>query len=414
MAHIHALKCIRCGSLFPPTSYDCACERCRADGVASNLTVVYDGQVHRERGALPKQPASLWRFADFLPVEDGAAVTLGEGMTPLVPLRRLDLGRAFVKDETRNPTWSFKDRLATVAISIARQRGARVIGCASSGNAGAAAAAYSARAGLPCVVFTLRDTPTPMLAQIRAYGAMVIAASGKDDRWKLLAGAVRRYGWFPTSPFLDPPIGSNPYGIEGYKTLAYEIAEQLDWQAPDWCVLPVCYGDALYGVWKGFEELLELGWIEQRPRLVAAEIAGSLEAALAQGLEMPQSAAPRKPSIAISIDADRGTYQAVQALRHSNGVAVKVADAEIEAWQNSLATHEGLYAEASSAAPLAAIDRLRRSGVIGTDQTVVAIVTASGLKDAGRPAHSLDDVPLVPADLDAMRDALARRYDFHV
>lgn len=412
MAAIRALKCIRCGGLYPPESYECP--RCRDAGVASNLTVVHGEPVRLARDALPKQPASLWRYADFLPVEAGAAVSLGEGMTPLVPLARLDLGRVFVKDELRNPTSSFKDRLATVAVSVARARGARVIACASSGNAGAAAAAYSARAGLPCVVFTLRDSPAPMLAQIRAYGAMAIAAASKDDRWTLLAGAVRRYGWFPTSPFLDPPVGSNPYGIEGYKTLAYEIAEQHGWRAPDWCVLPVCYGDALYGMWKGFEELLELGWIDRRPRLVAAEISGSLGAALALGHEVPQPVPTGKPSIAISIDAARSTYQAVHALSHSNGVAVKVGDEEITRWQRRVAAEEGLFAEASSATPFAAIDHLRKSGVIADRDTVAVILTASGLKDIDRAAPRPDDVPLVPADLDAMRDALARRYDFHV
>jgi len=375
---------------------------------------VYEEPARPERSRLGNQPASLWRFADFLPVDADAAVSLGEGLTPLVPLTRLDLGHVFVKDESRNPTASFKDRLATVAISVARTRGARVIACASSGNAGAAAAAYSARAGLPCVVFTLREAPAPMLAQIRAYGAMVIAAPSRDDRWTLLSGAVRRYGWFPTSPFSEPAIGSNPYGIEGYKTLAYEIAEQLGWQAPDWCVLPVCYGDALYGVWKGFDELLAHGWIDRRPRLIAAEISGSLGVALAQGLEMPPIVETRKASIAISIDAARSTYQAVCALRHSDGLAVRVADDEIATWQQRLSAAEGLFAEASSAAPLAAIDRLRKTGVIGDGETVVAVMTASGLKDTQPMAARLADIPLVPADLDAMTDALARSYGFHV
>ncbi len=413
MADIHALKCIRCGSLYPPASDEHACPRCRSDGVMSNLTVVYREPVQLARRTLPARPASLWRFADFLPVAADAAVSLGEGMTPLMPLGQAELGRVFVKDESRNPTWSFKDRLATVAISVARARGARVIACASSGNAGAAVAAYSARAGLPCVVFTLRDAPGPMLAQIRSYGAMAVAASSKDDRWTLLAGAVRRHGWFATSPFTDPPIGSNPYGIEGYKTLAYEIAEQLDWQAPDWCCLPVCYGDALFGVWKGFDELLQLGWIDKRPRLIAAEVSGSLEMALAKDLEAPPNISDRRPSIAISIDASRSTYQAVFSLRQSNGLAVAVPDEEIAAWRNRLATEEGLFVEASSATAFAAIDRLRRAGVIGSNDTVVSVSTASGLKDA-TPTPRHGEVPLVPADIEVMTETLARHYDFHV
>jgi threonine synthase len=295
---------------------------------------------------------------------------------------------------------------------MARAQGARVIACASSGNAGAAAAAYAARAGLPCVVFALREAPAAMLAQIRACGAMTVATATPADRWTLLAGAAQRYGWFATSPSSDPPLGSNPYGLEGYKTIAYEIAEALDWQAPDWCALPVCYGDALFGLWKGFDEMLALGWIAKRPRLIAAEIAGSLQAAMAQGLDMPPRIGTNRASIALSIDAPRSTFQALQALRRSDGIAVKVGDEEIESWRARLAAEEGLFAEAASAAPFAAIARLRDAGTIAAGDTVVAVMTASGLKDAPRSAP--DDVPLVAPDPEALREALARRYGFHV
>ena len=174
---------------------------------------------------------------------------------------------------------------------MARRFGAKVIASSSSGNAGAAAAAYAAKAGLPCVVFTFLGAARPLVAQMRAYGAMVVVVENKADRWRLQSAGVREFGWYPTSPFFGPVVGSNPYGMEGYKTIAYEIAEAFDWQPPDWCVLPVCYGDALYGMWKGFEELKALGWIDRVPRLVAAEVSGSLTAAMASGEPMP----PERP-----------------------------------------------------------------------------------------------------------------------
>ena len=146
---------------------------------------------------------------------------------------------------------------------MARRFGAKVIASSSSGNAGAAAAAYAAKAGLPCVVFTFLGASPPLVAQMRAYGAMVVAVENKADRWRLQTAGVREFGWYPTSPFFGPVVGSNPYGMEGYKTIAFEIAEAFDWQVPDWCVLPVCYGDALFGMWKGFEELKALGWIDR-------------------------------------------------------------------------------------------------------------------------------------------------------
>ena len=137
---------------------------------------------------------------------------------------------------------------------------------------------------------------------MRAYGAMVVKVADKADRWRLQSLGVREFGWYPTSPFFGPVVGSNPYGMEGYKTIAYEIAEAFDWQPPDWCVLPVCYGDALYGMWKGFEELKALGWIDRTPRFVAAEVSGSLAAAMAGGDAMPPEVAAQR---AVDRDVDR-------------------------------------------------------------------------------------------------------------
>jgi threonine synthase len=410
------LACVRCGAAYPLERYASDCDRCRGEAPAS-LTVTYgkDALSGVRREALTAGPPTLWRWAPFLPVDASDAVSLGEGMTPLVPARRLgaELGaRLFIKDESRNPTWSFKDRLATVAVSAARRLGARVIASSSSGNAGAAVAAYAAAAGLPCVVFTFQSAAGPMVTQMRAYGAMVLAVRDKADRWTLLEAGVRRFGWFPTSPFFAPVVGSNPLGLEGYKTLAYEICEQLGWQPPDWCVLPVCYGDALYGMWKGFDDLLRLGWIDRMPRLVAAEIYGSLTATLAAGgdslVDMPKT----HDSVASSLGATRGTYQALHAIRASKGAAIQISDDELLVWQAKLAATEGLYGEPSSLAALAAVERLRAGGVIDAGQTVVAVMTAGGLKDVAPMAQRQGAVPVVPPDIEAAVDALRTAYRF--
>ena len=150
---------------------------------------------------------------------------------------------------------------------------------------------------------------------MRAYGAMVVAVEDKADRWRLQSAGVREFGWYPTSPFFGPVVGSNPYGMEGYKTIAFEIAEAFDWKPPDWCVLPVCYGDALFGMWKGFEDLKALGWIDRVPRFVAAEVSGSITAALASGEPMPPERPRNAASIATSIGASQGTVQALEVLR---------------------------------------------------------------------------------------------------
>lgn len=416
MGRSSGLECIRCGARYALTDYAEDCATCRLTA-PSNLTVRYEAEplAGLRREALKDGPPTMWRYAAALPVDLEDAVSLGEGMTPLIPSPRLggQLGvRLWVKDESRNPTWSFKDRLASVVVSSARRLGARVIASSSSGNAGAAVAAYAARAGLPCVVFTFQGAAGPMVTQMRAYGAMVLAVKEKADRWTCLEAGVRQLGWFPTSPFFAPAVGSNPFGLEGYKTLAYEIVEQLDGQAPDWCVLPVCYGDALHGMWKGFDEMARAGWIRTRPRMAAAEIYGSLGAALASGRDDVPEMPLTHTSIAASIGANRSTFQALVALRASGGAARSVSDAELIDWQTRLAAAEGLWAEPSSVAPLAAVRRLRDEGVIAADASVVVVMTAGGLKDPQPTERRLGAVPLVAPSLDAVRDALATVYGF--
>lgn len=417
MARPEALACVRCGERYPLTAWIDDCPRCRAEA-PSNLTVRYAADPPPlSREGIATGPKTLWRWADALPVDTADAVSLGEGSTPLVETPRLaravGVRRLYVKDESRNPTWSFKDRLATVAISSARQMGARVIASSSSGNAGAAVAAYAARAGLPCVVFTFTGAAGPMVTQMRAYGAMVVEVRDKADRWKLLEAGVRQLGWFPTSPFFGPAVGSNPFGVEGYKTLAYEVAEALDWQVPDWCVLPVCYGDALYGMWKGFEELRCLGWIDRTPRLVAAEVYGSLGAALAQGGDAVPEMPKTHDTLATSIGATRSTFQALVALRGSAGAACTVGNDSLLAWQRALA-REGVYAEPSSVAPLEAVRQLRDGGRLAAADTVVVVATAGGLKDAEPTARTLGAAPVVDASLDAVGATLRTVYGFTI
>ncbi len=414
MAVADHLACVRCGARYPLGHYASDCPACRAAGAPSNLTVAYTKPVGEgvSRDALAAGRSSLWRFDSFLPLAAGDAVSLGEGMTPLHRTERLGLGSVHIKDESQNPTWSFKDRLASVAVSMARRLGAKVIASSSSGNAGAAVAAYAARAGLPCIVFTFKGAAGPMVTQMRAYGAMVLTVEHKEDRWKLLTAGVREFGWFPTSPYFGPAVGSNPFGMEGYKTIAYEIAEQLDWNVPDWCVLPVCYGDALYGMWKGFEEMRALGWIDRIPRLAAAEVSGSLSAALAAGEEMPPDVPRNEPTVAPSIGASRGTVQALLALRRTNGTAGRVENEAMLDWQARLAQREGLYPEPASVAPLALIERLRADGTIAKDARVVALMTAGGLKDPAATERQLGAAPMVEGSLDSVLRVLSASYGY--
>jgi threonine synthase len=409
-----ALVCVRCGARYPIDHFAQDCEVCRAAGAPANLTVAYDSAPGngRARDDAARRPASMWRWESFLPASAYEAVSLGEGNTPLLAAPALGLGDLWIKDESRNPTWSFKDRLASSALTMARRFGARVIASSSSGNAGAAAAAYAAKAGLPCVVFTFLGASPPLVAQMRAYGAMVVTVEDKADRWRLQSAGVRQLGWYPTSPFFGPVVGSNPYGMEGYKTIAFEIAEAFDWEVPDWCVLPVCYGDALYGMWKGFEELRALGWIDRTPRLVAAEVSGSITAALASGEPMPPVLSRNTASIATSIGASQGTVQALEVLRRSRGLAVTIENDELARWVVTLGAKEGIWPEPASAAPFAAIERLRETGTIAPDARVVALLTASGLKDTSVIETALPPAPMVRGGLGEVIKALHDVYGF--
>jgi threonine synthase len=414
MAQPECLECVRCKQEYPLDAFDRQCEPCAADGISSNLTPRYAAIAPPARDDLLDAPNSLWRYTDFLPLSADEAVTLGEGMTPIVTIDGFGHGPIWVKDESRNPTWSFKDRLATVAISWAKKIGAPAIATSSTGNAGAAAAAYAARAGLPCVVLTYKGAAGAIVSQMRSYGAMVLTVPAMEDRWKVLSQAVREYGWFPTSPFFGPAVGSNPIGIEGYKTLAYEIAEQFDWDPPDWVVLPVCYGDALYGMWRGFDDMKRWGWIETCPRLVAAETSGSLAAAAEQNIDMPPVVPRNSKSIANSIDVTRATYQARHALKQTDGLAVALDDHALIDARDRLASRAGLSAETSSAAAFAAVDVLSQSGNITPDDRVVAIMTATGLKDFGMAGIPVLGAPDVAPDLDSVLRALSDEYSYNV
>ena len=358
--------------------------------------------------------AGLWRYSELLPASAAGAVTLGEGGTPLIGCPRLGdsigLPGLMAKNESQNPTWSFKDRLASVAVSWARENGRRGIAISSSGNAGAAAAAYAARAGLPCIVFTTRAYPGGMQRFMRSYGAMVVAAPTGPDRWVLNRAVAREWGWLAMSNTADPPVGSHPSGIEGCKTIAYEIAQDLGWKSPDAVIIPVAYGDSIAGIHRGFKELLAAGLIERLPRLIAAETYPSLSGALEQNAAGPVATAGGT-SQAFSVATPRGTYQALRAIRESEGTAVTVGDSETLQAHRLLAEREGLFVELSSAMPLAAARRMVQSGDLSETDTVVMLITSSGVKDSELTIPG-DELPMVEPSLTQLQAVLKERFGF--
>lgn len=411
--------CIRCGRETPlQLMLDSrGCLVCREEAPA-NLRVAYAADVRADWdfAATSSGPPNLWRYQHMLPVSGADAVSLGEGMTPLLPApamgRRLGVGRLLIKDETRNPTLSYKDRLSTVAISAARRMGAKIVATSSSGNAGASLAAYAARAGMPCIMVTFAHSAGPMLAQARKYGAMVLPLSSKSARWPLLGEAVEKLGWFVTSPFRAPVVGSHPIGLEGYKTLAYEVVQQMDGDVPDWVVMPVCYGDALFGMWRGFLDLHERGVIARLPKMAAAEVFGSLKAALGDSGDAVPEMEAGFDTLAVSIGTAQGAFQALQVLRQSGGTAVPIGNEGLIRLQEEFASTEGIFAELASVTPLAAAARLRASGIIRPAETVLAVITASGLKDLDRSLAEARPLPATGGSLDNALQYLEEHYGF--
>jgi len=409
------LECLRCHAVYDDQRLWSGCPRCARDGVNVNLTVRCSiaslGPLTPD--SFPASPRSLWRFRRLLPLGEAEAVSLGEGATPLVHLerlgRRLGLPRLYAKDESQNPTWSYKDRLCSLAVSHAVATGARVITISSTGNHGASTAAYAARAGLPCVIFTVDSVPDTMKTLMQAYGAAVVACPTSEARWTLMREGIERCGWYPASGFAMPPIGSNPFGIEGYKTIAYEIAEDLDWTAPDIVAVPSCYSDGLYGIWKGWAELFTLGLVKTRPRMLAAEPFGPLAHALERKLEGPEKVVAGS-SVAFSIASPYGTYQGLVALRESGGLGVPITDEGIFEAQRALAGDEGVYAEPSAIVGLTAVMQLARASRLDPAQVIAVVLTSGGLKDYGASRAWLPPVPRAGADFDETLGVLEDSY----
>jgi len=248
-----------------------------------------------------------------------------------------------------------------------------------------------------------------MKTLMQAYGAAVVACPTPESRWRLMREGVERLGWYPTSGFSVPPIGSNPYGIEGYKTIAYEIAEEFEWRAPDIVVVPSAYSDGLFGIWKGWTELHALGFIKTLPRMIAAEPFGPLTNALERGLDVPERVMGGQ-SVALSIASPYGTYQGLTALKASGGTGVRITDEGILEAQRALAREEGMFAEPSSAAALTAVMELASQKRLDPEQTIVMVITSTGLKDPGASRPWLPPVPAAPDDFAGLLAVLRERY----
>ncbi len=401
-------ECINCGTKYEINEIVYFCRKC-----GDLLEVKYDFKElgkKLEKSNWRNSSLSVWRYKDFMPVNDiSRIISLNEGGTGLHSChklgKKLGLMQLHVKNEGENPTGSFKDRGMTVGVSKAAELGAKNVVCASTGNTSASLAAYAAKAGMQCtVLIPSGKIAYGKLSQSMIYGAKVLQVRGNfDQSLEMVLELAEKH----RSIYLLNSI--NPFRVEGQKSLAFEICDQLEGKAPDRIVVPVGNAGNISAIWKGFTEYHKLGFIKKLPKMTGIQAAGS--APIAQMIKtgsmvMVPVEKPETVATAIRIGAPVSWKKAVNAIRNSNGTAETVTDEEILAAQKLLARTEGIFVEPASASSIAGLIKLVNNGIIGKDECVVCVTTGHGLKDPDT-AVKMSEKPIeVDAEMSAIEDAL--------
>ncbi len=397
-SHLTHLECTACGRRADADRLHDVCPAC-----GKVLYARYDLDAVRRalpREALRDREPTLWRYRELLPVRDPhAVVTLGEGMTPLLPVPRLaaalGCSSLLVKEEGQNPTGSFKARGQAVAVSRAVELGARALAIPSAGNAGGAMAAYAARAGVPAYVFMPRDVPAANAVECVFHGARLALVAGLiGDCGRLVRQGTAARGWFDLSTLREP------YRQEGKKTMGYELAEQLGWSLPDAILYPTGGGTGIVGMWKAFDEMERLGWIDgRRPKMVSVQAAGcapivrAFEEGTRHAEPWPDA---RTAASGLRVPAAIGDYLILDAVRASGGTALAVSDDAMAADMRVLACEEGISAAPEGAATLVALRVLLARGVLRRDDRIVLFNTGAAWKYT--ELLPLPDAPVLDPD----------------
>ena len=409
MGILNSLRCPKCGhEAVSPTAFQCVeCRSIMETQVDIHHLTRSDFETMRQ-----SRDRSIWRWFDFFPVEKRSSiVSLGEGDTPLIAARRLGeklgIPDLYLKNDTVLPTGSLKDRSNSVGISVAREWGTKTAAVMSTGNAAASVAAYAAAAGIESIVMVPKGTAPSKIVQARTYGAKVIVVDGDFDNevGKLYKTALKEFGWYDC-------LSSNPYRDEGKKSYAYEMVDQMDGRVPDWVIHPTAGGTGIYAMWKGYKELLSLGWIEGAPKLVAAqsEAAAPIVAAFQKGLTEIEPVIARE-TVAESIQVGNPVsigWRALAALKESGGMAVALSDGEILQAQVLIGSLAGIFAEPAAATSLAAAKKLRDRGVMDRNDIVVCNLTGHGLKQPEAIRLSETEFAPIAPRLNALREKIGR------
>jgi threonine synthase len=406
---VSGLACVRCGRQYA-RGLDGHCSACGPEGV---LEIEFDlPRVRRTltARALRSRPRNAWRYEELLPVRPGGRrPALEPGWTPLVDAPRLAewaaVRRLLVKDESRNPTASFKDRASAVGVARALAGRAKVVACASTGNAATSLAGAAASVGLPCVIFVPEFAPEPKVAQLLVFGARVVRVRGTyDATWEMCQRACARHGWYNRNAAVNPSL------VEGKKTGGLEIAEQCGEEIPDWIAVSVGDGCTIAGIGKGLVEMKALGFIPRVPRLLGVQASGAqpLVAAFRAGGDLVPGPAETIAD-SICVGHPRNWRKALGAVRASGGALVAVPDEAILEAQRETGRRAGLFGEPAAAAALAGLKQAVADGIVRRRASALAVLTGSGLKDV-RAALQAGGSPVdLPPDDEALDEHLRER-----
>ncbi len=408
MSFANALRCRECKREYPlDPIYVC-------DFCFGPLEVVYDYDAMRaavSREQIESGPRSVWRYAPLLPCDADNAVDINAGFTPLLKADRLgeELGlrHLYLKNDCANPTWSFKDRVVTVAATKAREFGFKTLACASTGNLANSVAAHAARAGLDAIVFIPSDLEQGKVVGSAVYDSTLIAVDGSyDDVNRLCSELAGKYPW----AFVN--VNIRPYYAEGSKTLAYEVAEQLGWRAPDHCVVPMASGSLYVKIWKGLQELAKLWLIDSvQTKMSGAQAAGCspIVSAWEAGTLNVRPVRPKTIAKSLAIGNPADGYYALKVMAESGGAGVAVSDEEIVEGIQLLARTEGIFAETAGGVVVSGLKRLTESGRVGRDEVVVAFITGAGLKTQEAVMEALRPPLHVEPTIASFEQALGER-----
>jgi threonine synthase len=382
MTFLSHLACRKCEARYQAGRVYNLCEKC-----GGPLLVRYELERARtgwKRESLREGPRSMWRYGPLLPVsKPESIVSLGEGLTPLVATPRLGgrlgAGRLYLKDESLNPTGTFKARGLSCAVSMAKELGVRELAIPSAGNAASALAAYAAAAGIPAHIYMPRDVPAANFIECKMFGAEVTLVDGLiSDCARLVAEQSKSKGWFDVTTLKEP------YRIEGKKTMGLELAEQMDWKLPDAIFYPTGGGVGIIGMWKAFDEMEQLGWIGgERPKMIAVQVTGCqpVVRAYEEGKDHSEMWANAATVAAgLRVPKPLGDFLILEAVRKSGGTAIAVSDQELLDAGQQLAESEGLFICPEGAACISALEKLLRASFLKRDDAIVIYNTGSGLK----------------------------------